>query len=210
MPPVMSALLACVVALFRSRASLCLENLALRHQVAIYQQTVPRPRLHPTDRLFWVWLSRLWSGWQDVLAFVQPRTVITWQRQRFRAHWRRLSQQGTPGRPALAKEVRDLIRQMWQANPTWGSPRIVGELRKLGIEVAKLTVEKYRLRSKRPPSPTWKTFLKNHVQDVVALDFFVVPTVTFRVLFVLVILAHERRRLVHFHVTKCSVSQIVS
>src|SRR5712691_8822412 len=116
----MSALLAFVVALFRSRASLCLENLALRHQVAIYKQTVPRPRLHPTDRLFWVWLSRLWSGWQNVLAFVQPRTVIAWQRKRFRAHWRRLSQRGTPGRPALAKEVRDLIRQMWQANPRMG------------------------------------------------------------------------------------------
>jgi putative transposase len=202
MPPVMSALLAFVVALFRSRASLCLENLALRHQVAIYKQAVPRSRLHPTDRLFWVWLSRLWSGWQNVLAFVQPRTVIAWQRKRFRAHWRRLSQGGTAGRPALAKEVRDLIRQMWQANPTWGSPRIVGALRKLGITVAKSTVEKYRTRPKKPPSPTWKTFLKNHVQDLVALDFFVVPTVTFRVLFVLVILAHERRRIVHFNVTE--------
>jgi putative transposase len=114
----------------------------------------------------------------------------------------RLSQRGTPGRPALAKEVRDLIRQMWQANPTWGSPRIVGELQKLGIEVAKSTVEKYRPRPKKPPSPTWKTFLKNHVQDLVALDFFVVPTVTFRVLFVLVILAHDRRRIVHFNVTE--------
>ncbi len=202
MQPVMSALLAFVVSLFRSRASLCLENLALRHQVAIYKQTVSRPRLHPTDRLFWVWLSRLWSGWQDTLAFVQPRTVIAWQRKRFREHWRRLSQRGTPGRPALAKDVRDLIRQMWQANPTWGSPRIVGELRKLGIEVAKSTVEKYRPRPKKPSSPTWKIFLRNHMQDLVAFDFFVVPTVTFRVLFVLVILAHDRRRIVHFNITE--------
>src|SRR5918912_393358 len=91
---------------------------------------------------------------------------------------------------------------MWQANPLWGSPRIVGELRKLGIHVAKSTVAKYRPRRKKPPSPTWKTFLKNHVQDLVALDFFVVPTVTFRVLFVLVILAHERRRVVHFNITE--------
>jgi putative transposase len=207
MPPVMSALLAFVVALCRSRTSLCLENLALRHQVAIYKQTIPRPRLHPTDRLFWAWLSRLWSGWQEALAFVQPRTVIAWQRKHFRAHWRRLSQRGTPGRPALAKEVRDLIRQMWQANPTWGSPRIVGELRKLGIEVAKSTVEKYRPRSKKLLSPTWKAFLKNHVQDLVALDFFVVPTVTFRVLFVLVILAHERRRIIHFSITEHPTAQ---
>jgi hypothetical protein len=120
MPPVVSALLAFVVALCRSRASLCLENLALRHQVAIYKQTVSRPRLRPSDRLLWGWLSRLWSGWQEALAFVQPRTVMAWQRKRFREHWRRLSQRGIPGRPALAKEVRDLIRQMWQANPTQG------------------------------------------------------------------------------------------
>jgi hypothetical protein len=104
MQPVMSALLAFVVALFRSRASLCLENLALRHQVAIYKQTGSRPRLRPIDRLLWGWLSRLWSGWQEALTFVQPRTVIAWQRRRFRVHWRRLSQRGTPGRPALAKE----------------------------------------------------------------------------------------------------------
>src|SRR5919108_5532553 len=202
MQPVMSALLAFVVALFRSRASLCLENLALRHQVAIYKQTVPRPRLHPTDRLFWVWLSRLWSGWQDTLAFVQPRTVIAWQRKRFRDHWRRLSQRGTPGRPAIAKDVRDLIRAMWQANPTWGSPRIVGALQTLGIAVATSTVEQYRPRLRKPPSPTWKTFLKTQMRDVVARDFFTVPTVPFRVLFVLVILAHERRRVVHLHVTE--------
>jgi len=203
----MSALLAFVVALCRSRASLCLENLALRHQAAIYKQTIPRPRLHPTDRLFWAWLSRLWSGWQEALAFVQPSTVIAWQRQRFRDHWRRLSQQGTPGRPAITKELRGLIRTMWQANPTWGSPRIVGELRKLGIDVAKSTVEKYRPRSKKPPSPTWKAFLKNHAQDLGALDFFVVPTVTFRVLFVLVILAHERRHIIHFSVTEHPTAQ---
>jgi putative transposase len=95
-----------------------------------------------------------------------------------------------------------LIRDMWQANPTWGAPRIVGELGKLGITVAKSTVETYRIRSSRPPSPTWKAFLKNHVQDLVAMDFFTVPTVTCKVLFVLVILAHERRRVVHFNVTE--------
>jgi transposase InsO family protein len=179
-----------------------LEHLALRHQLAIYQQTVRRPRLHATDRLCWAWLSRLWSAWQDALAFVQPRTVIAWQQQRFRNHWRRLSQQGTHGRPTVAQEVRELIQAMWQANPTWGSPRIVGELHKLGIEVAKSTVEMYRVRPRKPPSPTWKVFLNNHVKDLVAMDFFVVPTVTHTVLFVLLILAHERRRLVHFNITE--------
>jgi putative transposase len=202
MLPVISALLAFVAGLCRSRASLCLEHLALRHQLAVYQQLVPRPRIRPTDRLFWSWLSRLWSGWQSALAFVQPRTVIAWQRQRFRDHWRQLSQQGVPGRPTMAKEVCDLIRKMWQTNPTWGAPRIVGELRKLGIEVAKSTVEKYRVRPRKPPSPTWKTFLKHHVQDLVSLDFLVVPTVRHTLLFVLVILAHHRRRVVHFNVTE--------
>jgi putative transposase len=120
----------------------------------------------------------------------------------FRDHWRRPSQQGRPGRPTIAKAVRELIRNMSRANPTWGAPRILGELRKLGIEVAKSTVEKYRVRPHKPPSPTWKAFLQNHMQDLVALDFFTVPTATFLVLFVLVILAHERRRIVHFNVTE--------
>jgi putative transposase len=202
MLPIISALIAFIAGLFRSRVSLCLEHLALRHQLAVYQQTVHCPRLRSTDRVLWAWLSRFWPGWPDVLAFVQPRTVIAWQRQCFRDHWRRVSQPGTPGRPAVAHEVRELIQAMWQANPTWGSPRIVGELRKLGIDVAKSTVEKYRLRPRKPPSPTWKTFLNNHVKDLVALDFFVVPTVTYKVLFVLVILAHERRQVVHVNVTE--------
>jgi hypothetical protein len=202
MLPVISALLAFVTRLFQSRASLCLEHLALRHQLAVYKQTAPCPRLHSTDRLFWAWLSRWWSGWQAVLAFVQPRTVIASQQQRFRDHWRRLSEPGTPGRPAIAKEIRALIQDMWQANPTWGSPRIVGELHRLGIDVAKSTVEKYRVRRCQPPSSTWKAFLNNHVNDLVSLDFFVVPTVTHKVLFVLVIMAHKRRRVVHFNVTK--------
>jgi transposase InsO family protein len=202
MPPVFSALLAFVAAWFRSRAALHLEHLALRHQLAVYKQTITRPRLHPTDRLMWVWLSRLWAGWQEALAFVQPRTVIAWQQKRFRDHWWRLSQGRKPGRPAIAQEVRALIQRMWQANPTWGAPRIVGELRKLGIEVAQSTVEQYRVRPRKPPSATWKTFLKDHMQDLVALDFFTVPTVTFRVLFVLVILVHERRRVIHFNITE--------
>jgi putative transposase len=118
-----------------------------------------------------------------------------------------LSQGRKLGRPAIAQEVRDLIQRMWQANPTWGAPRIVGELRKLRIDVAKSTVETYRVRRQKPPSPTWKTFLKNHMQDLVALDFFVVHTVTYKVLFVVVILAHERRRVAHFNVTEHPTAQ---
>ena len=133
MPSVLPALLAFVLACFQSRWAMHLKILALQHQVAVYKHTVVRPRLRPSDRVFGAWLSRLWPGWQGALQFVQPRTVIAWQRRRFREHWRRLSQQGTPGRPAIPKELRELIRTMWQANPLWGLPRIVGELRKLGI-----------------------------------------------------------------------------
>ena len=202
MPPVISILLTSIGTWFRSRLSMQLEIVALRHQVAVYQQTVSRPRLRTSDRALWVWLSRLWPGWQRALVFVQPRTVIAWQKKRFRDHWQRLSQSGKPGRPAIAKEIHGLIQDMWRSNPTWGSPRIVGELRKLGINVAKSTVEKYRPQVRKPPSPTWKAFLANHMQDLVALDFFTVSTVTFKVLFVLVILAHKRRRVVHFNVTE--------
>ncbi len=173
----------------------------MRHQLSVYQRSARRPRLKAGDRLLWSWLSQLWAGWQKVLIFVQPRTVIAWQQKRFREYWTRSSRDGKPGRPAVSPEIRALIRKLSQANPLWGSPRIVGELRKLGIDVAKSTVEKYRVRPRKPSSPTWKAFLENHVSEWVAIDFFVVPTVDFKVLFVLVILAHERRRVVHFNVT---------
>ncbi|MGH8065049.1 MAG: helix-turn-helix domain-containing protein [Candidatus Entotheonellia bacterium] len=165
MPPIVSALLAFVVSLFQSRQTMHLRILALQHRVAVYKQTGLRPHLCPADRLFWAWLSHFWSGWHDALVFVQPRTVLAWQQKRLREHWRRLSQRKQPGRPAIAKEVRNLIRDMCRANPMWGSPRIVGALRKLGIEVAIATVETYRVRPRKPPSPTWKAFLNNHVVE---------------------------------------------
>jgi len=178
-----------------------------RHQLVVYQHSIKRPRLQPAERLLWVWLSKLWSGWQQALEFVQPRTSITWQNKRFRDYWRQLSQSGKPGRPVISKEVRELIQDMWRSNPTWGSPRIVGELRKLGIHVAKSSVEKYRPRPTKPSSPTWKSFLNNHVKDIVACDFFTVTTVTFRILFVFILLAHERRCIVHFNVTEHPTAQ---
>jgi hypothetical protein len=132
------------------------------------------------------------AHWHATPAVVRPRPVIAWPRQRFRDHWRRLSQQGKPGRPAVAKEVRTLIRAMWQANPMWGSPRMVGERRKVGIEVTKSTAETYRVRPSKPPSPTWQACLTHHVRDLVALDYLIVPTVTRQVLCVLQIRAHRR------------------
>jgi putative transposase len=127
--------------------------------------------------------------------------VIAWRRRKFREHWTKLAKTGKPGRPAVAKEIRDLIRRMSSANPLWGSPRIMGELHKIGIDLPKSTVEKYMIRSKRPPSPTWRAFLKNHIREIVAVDFFVVPTVRNQVLFVFLVLAHERRRVLHVNVT---------
>jgi hypothetical protein len=171
------ALVSAVLSPFRSRAALELEILALRHQLAVYQRTCARPRLKPADRIFWSWLSRMWSGWRHALVMVQPRTVTGWQRRKFREHWTKLTRSGKQGRPAVAKEVRDLIRRMSSANSLWGAPRILGELSKVGIVVAKSTVEKYMIRCRKPPSPTWRAFLKNHVNEIVAIDFFVVPTV---------------------------------
>ena len=207
MPPIVSILLASIGTWFHSRVSMQIEIVALRHQIAVYKHTITGPHLRTSDRVFWAWLSRLWPSWQDALAFVQPRTVIAWQKKRFRDHWRRLSQQGQPGRSVIATEVRELIRDMWRSNPTWGSPRIVGELHTLGIHVAKSTVEKYRPKGHKPSSPHWRAFLTNHVKDIVACDFFTVPTVRLQVLFVFIVLAHERRRIVHFHITEHPTAQ---
>ena len=118
MRAVLVAFATSMVALLHSRASLHLEILALRHQLAVLQSGGCHPRLEPADRLLWVWLSRAWSGWQDVLVIGKPSTVISWQSKRFRHHWTRLSRPGTPGRPRIAKEVRELIRKISRANPS--------------------------------------------------------------------------------------------
>jgi putative transposase len=185
----------------RSRARLQLELLALRHQLQVLQRTRP-PRLPLTvsDRWLWVWLSRVWTGWRTGLVIVRPETVIAWHRRGFRLFWTWKSRQCT-GRPPVPKEVRALIRTMSRANPLWGAPRIHGELLKLGIGVSQATVAKYMVRHRRPPSQTWRTFLANHVGQIMAADFFVAPTATCRLLFVLVIIAHDRRRIVHVAVT---------
>jgi putative transposase len=148
----------------RTRCSLVLENLALRHQLAVLQRTAPRPRLRTADRLLWVLLSRRWNGWTDALSIVQPATVIRWQRSGFKIFWTWKSRRTGPGRPAVAPEIRALIRQMSKANPLWGAPRIHGELQKLGVEISQAAVSKYVVRHRRPPSQTWRTFLTNHVQ----------------------------------------------
>jgi putative transposase len=178
-----------VASSFRTRAALQAEILALRHQLAVFQKNAPpRLRLQRSDRLLWILLSRWWPDWRRSLHIVRPDTVIAWHRRVFAWYWTRKSRRRA-GRPNVAAEIRNLIRDMSQANPLWGAPRIHGELRKLGIEVAQSTVAKYLYRPRKPPSQTWRTFLTNHLEQMASIDFFVVPTATFRVLFVFVVLS---------------------
>ena len=173
----------------------------MRHQLHVLERNRSRRvRLSTLDRWLWIWLSRVWMDWRRALVIVEPATVIAWHRRGLRLFWTWKSRHRT-GRPPVPREVRDLIRTMSQANPLWGAPRIHGELLKVSIDVSQATVAKYMIRHRRPPSQTWTTFLANHVGQIMAADFFVVPTVTCRLLFVLVILAHERRRVVHIAVT---------
>jgi putative transposase len=198
---ILLALLAVFRSVFRSRAALELENLALRHQLNVLKCSVKRPQLTPADRYFWVVLSRVWLDWRSALAIVQPDTVIAWHRKGFRLFWTWKIRRGKPGRPAVSREVRELIRRMSRENPLWGAPHIHGELLKLGITIGETSVAKYMVRDRKPPSQTWRTFLDNHVKTLVSVDFFTVPTIRFQVLYVFLVLAHERRRVVHFNVT---------
>ncbi len=175
-------------ALFRDRSQLALENLALRQQLAILQLKAPRPRLRRADRVFWVSLARVWDQCRSALILVRPGTVLRWHGQGFRYFWRWKSR----GRPCVSLELTRLIRRMSQENPLWGAPRIRSELLLLGYEVAETTVAKYMTRrGRRPPSQTWRTFLRNDLRHTAACDFFVVPTATFRLLFCFVILSHR-------------------
>jgi transposase InsO family protein len=198
----LAALFGALSSMFRSRAVLELENLALRHQIGVLQRSAKkRPKLTPLDRLVWVGLSQIWSDWRSALAIVQPETVVAWHRAGFRRFWTWKVRRGQPGRPAISREVRALIRQMCRENPGWGAPRIHGELLKLGINLGESSVSKYMVRGPKPPSQTWRIFLDNHLRQVVSIDFFTVPTIRFQVLYVFLVLAHDRRRIVHCNVT---------
>jgi putative transposase len=189
-----------VVLLCGGSRGLVLENLALRQQLGMYQRSPPRPAIRRTDRWFWVGLCRLWPGWATALVVLRPATVIGWHRRGFAWYWTRRSRK-TGGRPRVNQDLRRLIHQMAAANPLWGAPRIHGELLTLGLDVSERTVSRLLPRRSRPPSQTWRTFLQNHVGPLVAVDFLTVPTITCRLLFVLVVLAHDRRRILHVNVT---------
>jgi transposase InsO family protein len=196
----LNALLTTARSSLQSQHTLALENLALRQQLAILRRRTKRPQLTKIDRAFWVALSRLWTGWQGTLIVVKPQTVISWHRKGFKLYWTWKSR-NKGGRPRVDVAIRRLIRQMANDNATWGAPRIHGELLKLGFDVSEPTVSRYMPRRRKPPSQTWRTFLRNHSKNLVSIDFFVVPTVTFRLLYVFVVLEHERRRIVHINVT---------
>ena len=196
-----------LLSLLKTRQQLLLENLALRQQLAVLNRSAKRPQLRPSDRIFWLVLSRLWRHWSETLLIVQPETVVHWHRQGFRCYWAWKSRVQRLGRPSLDLTVRELIRNMSRANPLWGAPRIHGELLKLDIHVSQATVSKYMIRDRKPPSQSWRTFLNNHLPDLVSIDFFTVPTATFRVLYVFIVLSHQRRCVMHFNVTDHPTAQ---
>ena len=187
---------------FRDRASLQLEIMALRHQLeALSRQNRRRVRLSPWDRAFWALLYCIWSGCLDAVVIVKPDTVVRWHRKGFRLYWTWKSRPRRRGRPEISAEMKALIRRMSRENPLWGAPRIHGELLKLGFRISQATVSKYMIRHPKPPSQSWPTFLCNHANCLVGIDFFVVPTLTFRILFVFIVLHHARRHIVHINVT---------
>jgi len=190
-----------VVDLFRSRAALEAEILTLRQQLTVLRRTAPKKQTFSSiDRLIFVCLYRRLGGVRDALAIVKPETVVKWHRAGFHLYWRWKSK-ARGGRPTVPLEIRKLIREMSIANPLWGAPRIHGELLKLGVDIGQTSVAKYMVRRRDPPSQGWRTFLRNHADGIAAMDMFVVPTISFRLLYGLLIMGHGRRHILWFGVT---------
>jgi len=190
---------------FRSRRKLLLENLALRQQLAVLKRRQDRPTLLPFDKLFWMLACRFWSEWKKSLLVVTPETVVRWHRAGFRLYWSLISKaRKRVGRKKLSTDVRELIFRMVAENPTWGAPRIHGELLMLGFDVSERTISRWMKRAPRDPQPAqrWRAFLANHREAIAAMDFFTVPTITFGVLYCFFVISHDRRRILHFNLTK--------
>lgn len=208
--PDLAALVSLLSLAAKDRSQLVLENIALRHQLAVYKRSVGRPNINDRDRIFWLTLMRVLKEWREALVIVQPDTVIRWYRNGLRYYWRRKSR-SRPGRPPIPMAVIMLIRWMSIENVTWGAPRIKDELALLGHHVAISTVAKYIVRRRETePSQSWKTFLHNHMGETAACDFFVVPTVTFQRLFVFVVMSLDRRRIMHVNVTNHPIADWVA
>jgi hypothetical protein len=182
-----------------------LENLALHQQLGVLKRRHPQPRFAMPDKLFWLILRRLWPGWKRALILVQPETVVRWHRAGFKLYWSWLSRHRTRvGRRCVSKDLREIIFRMVAENSTWGAPRIHGELKMLGFDISERTVLRWMQRCPRnlEPAKRWATFLSNHREAIAAMDFFTVPTLTFGVLYCFFVIAHDRRRILHFNVTK--------
>jgi transposase InsO family protein len=195
-------LLHCTLSFFRSHGEQAMVELALRQQLAIYSYQQRRPRLSPFDRAFWVMLSRLWPRWKDHLVVIRPETVVRWHRQGFGRYWRSISTPG-PGRPPISEETKALIIRMATEN-CWRARKIQAELSKLRIRVSLATVSRYVPKTEPDANQQqrWMTFLRNHKDVIAGMDFFVVPTVRFRLLYVWFAIDHGRRRILHFNVTE--------
>jgi transposase InsO family protein len=193
--------LAVLASPFKSKLRLEAENAVLRHQLIVLRRKLKgRARLTNNDRWFFVQMYRWFPSILQVLTIVRPETLVRWHKVGFRCYWRSKSHR-RGGRPQIAMELRRLIRLMSMENPLWGAPRIHGELLKLGFEVAQSSVAKYMVKHHGPPSLGWKTFLRNHAPDIVAMDLFVVPTIGFKLLYGFVIVRLHRRDLVWINVT---------
>ena len=184
----------------RSRRDVTLENLVLRHQLDVALRANRNPGLRDRDRIFWVWVRRLWPrGWRHHLLLVQPETVLRWHRKGWRLYWSWKSRTSL-GRPRLSGEVRDLIARISQENRLWGTERIRGELLKLGIMVSNRSIRRYRWRKPtRGGTQRWRTFLSNELKGIWAADLLVVQTINYRILYVFFFISHERRELIHFN-----------
>ena len=187
--------------LLRPHCNLLLENMALRQQILVLERQVKRPRFKDHERAFWVLLSRFWPDWKKPLRLVKPETVISWHRKSWRLFWRWKSKSKDYGWPNVPIEVIKLIRRISLDNPLCGAPRIHGELIMLGYEVSEPTVAKYMIKRKGRSTQNWKTFLDNHLGEIAAIDFLTVPTITFKTLYVFIILSLDQRQVIHFNVT---------
>jgi transposase InsO family protein len=189
---------------FRYR-TLLLENLALRQQLTVLKRKHRRPKVSPLDKLFWVLAHRLWSAWKSSLFIVTPEIVVRWHRAGLRTYWSLISRvKERVGRKKLSQEFRDLIVQMVTDIPTWGAPRIHGELLMLGFVVSERSISRWMKRAPRDPglARRWQAFVRNHRDAVAAMDFFTVPTITFKLLYCFFIISHDRRQILHLNVTR--------
>ena len=205
----LALLIRCAPALFRSHRQQLIVELALRQQLATYSQKKPKPKITPLDRLFWVALFRFWPRWKETLVIVKPDTVVRWHRTGFKLYWRWISKRG-PGRPPISAEVQSLIK-VFALDNGWGARKVHAELGRLGFTVSLASVSRYMPRRTRDrgKQQRWMTFLRNHRDGITAMDFFVVPTATFRLLYVWFVIDHSRRRIIHINVTRHPTSKWV-